>query len=84
MRAQQPKRGVKYGGGTVKVNDYLKVIKTDEVSIIYNVSESKGSKVVYQVLNDSVMKGYFENELQATEQPTRQRTKSHQSRWGTK
>ncbi len=68
----------------MKINDYVKVIKTDEVGIIYNVSESKGSRVVYQVLNSSVLKSYCENELQVTEQPTRQQTKSPQSRWGTK
>ena len=55
----------------MKINDYVKAIKTDKVGIIYNVSESKGSKVVYKVLNNSGMKGYFENELQATEQPIR-------------
>ena len=68
----------------MKINDYVKAIKTDKVGIIYNVSESKGSKVVYKVLNNSGMKGYFENELQVTEQPNRQQTKRHQSRWGTK
>ena len=76
----RPSQGTEYGGRIVKINDYVKVIETDEVGIIYNVSESKGSKVVYQVLNSSVLKGYFENELQVAEQPTRQQTKSSQSR----
>jgi len=68
----------------LKINDYVKVIRTDEVGLIYNILEGKGSKVVFQVLNGSGVKGYFENELQVTEQPTKQKTKSHRSRWGTK
>ena len=68
----------------MKINDYVKVIKTDEVGIIYNVLEGKASKVVFQVLNGSGVKRYFENELQVTEQPTKQKTKSHRSRWRTR
>lgn len=53
----------------MKINDYVRITKTGEVGIIYNVLESKGSEPVFQVLNDSGVKGYIENELEVTEQP---------------